>query len=59
MTRISDETRRKVVHAHIQGGHTITSLVAEYGNPEQLFPTRYSRIAKNSKTMMRRSFSWR
>ena len=31
MTRISDETRRKVVRAHIQGGRTIASLVAEYG----------------------------
>ena len=31
MTRISDETRRKIVHAHIQDGRTITHLVAEYG----------------------------
>ena len=31
MTRISDETRRKVVRAHIQDGRTIASLVAEYG----------------------------
>ena len=31
MTRISDETRRKVVRAHIQDEHTIASLVAEYG----------------------------
>ena len=31
MTRISDETRRKVVCAHIQDGRTIASLVAEYG----------------------------
>ena len=31
MTRISDETRRKVVRAHIQDGRTIVSLVAEYG----------------------------
>ena len=31
MTRISDETRRKVVRAHIQDGHMIASLVAEYG----------------------------
>ena len=31
MTRISDETRRKVVRAHIQDGCTIASLVAEYG----------------------------
>ena len=31
MTRISDENRRKIVHAHIQDGRTITRLVAEYG----------------------------
>ena len=31
MTRISDETRRKVVRAHIQDGRTISSLAAEYG----------------------------
>ena len=31
MTRISDETRRKVVRAHIQDGRMIVSLVAEYG----------------------------
>ena len=31
MTRISDETRRKVVRAHIQDGRTLASLVAEYG----------------------------
>ena len=31
MTRISDETRRKVVRANIQDGCTIASLVAEYG----------------------------
>lgn len=31
MTRISDETRRKVVRAHIQDVRTIASLVAEYG----------------------------
>ena len=31
MTRISDETRRKVVRAHIQDGRTIACLVAEYG----------------------------
>ena len=31
MTRISDETRRKVVRAHIQDERTIASLVAEYG----------------------------
>ena len=31
MTRISDETRRKVVRAHIQDGSTIANLVAEYG----------------------------
>ncbi|EHO18185.1 hypothetical protein HMPREF9623_00369 [Stomatobaculum longum] len=31
MTRISDETRRKVVCAHIQDGRTIASLVAECG----------------------------
>ncbi len=31
MTRISDETRRKVVRAHIQDGRTIVSLVAKYG----------------------------
>ena len=31
MTRITDETRRKVVRAHIQDGGTIASLVAEYG----------------------------
>jgi hypothetical protein len=31
MTRISDETRRKVVRAHIQDGGTIASLVVEYG----------------------------
>ncbi len=31
MTRISDETKRKVVRAHIQDGRTIASLVAEYG----------------------------
>ena len=31
MTRISDETRRKVVRAHIQDGRTIARLVAEYG----------------------------
>ena len=31
MTRISNETRRKVVRAHIQDGRTIASLVAEYG----------------------------
>ena len=31
MTRISDETRRKVVRAHIQDGCTIASLGAEYG----------------------------
>lgn len=30
-TRISDETRRKVVRAHIQDGRTIASLVVEYG----------------------------
>ena len=30
MTRISDETRRKVVRAHIQDGRTIASLAAEY-----------------------------
>ena len=31
MTRISDETRRKVVRAHIQDGRTIASLATEYG----------------------------
>ena len=31
MTRISDETRRNVVRAHIQDVRTIASLVAEYG----------------------------
>ena len=31
MTRITDETRRKVVRAHIQDGRTVVSLVAEYG----------------------------
>ena len=31
MTRISDETRRKVVPEHIQDGHTFASLMAEYG----------------------------
>ena len=31
MTRISDETRRKAVRAHIQDVRTIASLVAEYG----------------------------
>ena len=31
MTRIEDETRRKVVRAHIQDGRTIVSPVAEYG----------------------------
>ena len=31
MTRISDETRRKVVRAHIQNGPTIVSLMAKYG----------------------------
>ena len=31
MTRISDETRRKVVRAHIQDGRTIASLMTEYG----------------------------
>ena len=31
MTRISAETRRKVVRAHIKDGRTIDSLVAEYG----------------------------
>jgi len=31
MARISDETRRKVVRAHIQDRHTIAGLVAEYG----------------------------
>ena len=31
MTRILDETRRKVVRAHIQDECTIASLVAEYG----------------------------
>ena len=30
MTRISDETGRKVVRAHIQDGRMIASLVAEY-----------------------------
>ena len=30
MTRISDETRRKVVRVHLQDGRTIASLVAEY-----------------------------
>ena len=30
MTRISDETRRIVVRAHLQDGRTIASLVAEY-----------------------------
>lgn len=31
MTRISDETRWKVVRAHIQDGRTIASFTAEYG----------------------------
>ena len=31
MTRISDETRRNVVRAHIQDVRTIAGLVAEYG----------------------------
>ena len=31
MTRISEETRRQVVRAHIQDGRTTASLVAEYG----------------------------
>ncbi len=31
MARISDETKRKVVRAHIQDGRMIASLVAEYG----------------------------
>ena len=31
MTRISDETRRKVVRAHIQDGRAIASCVDEYG----------------------------
>ena len=31
MSRISDETRRKVVRAHIQDGRTIASLVGECG----------------------------
>jgi len=30
MTRISDETRRIVVRAHLQDGRAIASLVAEY-----------------------------
>ena len=59
MTRISDETRRKVVRAHIQNGRTIASLVAEYGISKATVSNGYARIAKNAKTMMRRSFSWR
>ena len=31
MTRISDETRRKVVRAHIQYGRTIAGFAVEYG----------------------------
>ena len=31
MTRITDETRKKVVREHIQDGRTIASLAAEYG----------------------------
>ena len=31
MTRISDETRRKVVRAHIQDGCTIAGIAVEYG----------------------------
>ena len=31
MTRISDETRRKVVRAHIQDGRTIAGFAVEYG----------------------------
>ena len=31
MQRISNETRKKVVREHIQGGRTLASLAAEYG----------------------------
>ena len=31
MTRISEETRQKVVRAHIQDGRTIAGLVVDYG----------------------------
>ena len=31
MTRISDETRRKVVRTHIQDGCTIAGIAVEYG----------------------------
>ena len=34
MTRISDETRRKVVRAHIQDGCTIAGIAVEYGISE-------------------------
>ena len=59
MTRISDKTRRKVVRAHIQDGRTIAALWLNTAYPEPLFLTGYARIAKNAKTMMRRSLSWR
>ena len=59
MTRISYEARQKVVRAHIQNGRTIASLWLSTTYPEPLFPTQYDCIAKNAKTMMRRSLSWR
>ena len=60
MIRLSDEIRRQVVRAYIQDGRTTASLEAEYGAcPEPLFLAGYARITMNSKTMKRRSLSWR
>ena len=59
MTRIPDETHRKVVRAHIQDGRAFVGFAVKSAYTESLFPTGYVRIAKNAKTMMKISPSWR
>ena len=59
MTRISDETKRKVVCAHIQDGRTIASLVAEYGISRATISNWACPYCEECQTMSKRSPSWR
>ena len=56
MTRISDE---KLFVRTFRMDARLPALWLSTAYPEPLFPTGYARIAKNAKTMMRRSLSWR
>ena len=59
MTRISAKPDEKLFVRTFRTDARLSALWLSTVYPEPSFPTGYVRIAKNAKTMMKRSLGWR